>query len=205
MASDCTGERLLLKVVSGGQTGVDRAALDAALKVGLPIGGWCPGDRRAEDGQVPKKYPLLETASRSYAVRTEWNVRDSDGTLILVLDRISSGTKLTLDSARNQNKPVFVEYLAPARGRGLLSGENSADDQIHSVVDWLRRHKIRILNVAGPRGSSSAEVYPKAFSFMSRLLTVLCTPQRVATKRKDNAEDVAATTTGTRRRRKKSS
>ncbi|MDA1230625.1 MAG: molybdenum cofactor carrier, partial [Planctomycetota bacterium] len=71
----------LTRVVSGGQTGVDRAALDAASAAGMEIGGWCPRDRRAEDGIVPLRYPLRETASRSYAVRTEWNVRDSDGTL----------------------------------------------------------------------------------------------------------------------------
>ncbi len=196
----------LRKIVSGGQTGVDRAALDAAMAAGIPIGGWCPGDRRAEDGQVPERYPLQETASKSYAVRTEWNVRDSDGTLILVLDRISSGTKLTLDSARNQNKPVFVEYLAPSASRSLLGRENSQDEQIESVVDWLRRHKICILNVAGPRGSSSAEVYPSAFSFMTQLLARL--DQTVRPGRGTNAGKTASADPGpspARKRWKKSS
>ncbi len=196
----------LQKIVSGGQTGVDRAALDAAIAAGIPTGGWCPGERRAEDGQIPEQYPLQETASRSYAVRTEWNVRDSDGTLILVLDRISSGTKLTLDSARNQNKPVFVEYLASSAPRGLLGSENSRDEQIESVVDWLRRHKICTLNVAGPRGSSSAEVYPRAFSFMAQLLARLA--RTVRPGRGPSREKAASADTGSspvRKRRKKTS
>lgn len=157
-------------IVSGGQTGVDRAALDAAMASGIAVGGWCPRDRRSEDGAVPRKYPLNETAARSYAVRTEWNVRDSDGTLVLVLDVISSGTRLTIDAARAHGKPLKIEHLAPCPPAGLLTPENSWEEQAVSVVDWVRRHKIRVLNVAGPRGSSSKKIYPMAREFMTMVL-----------------------------------
>lgn len=158
---------LLSKIVSGGQTGVDRAALDAAMACGIEVGGWCPRDRRSEDGTIPARYPLKETAAHSYAVRTERNVLDSDGTLILVLDEISSGTKLTVDAARSQGKPLKIEHLSGAARRGLLTDENSAAEQADSVVDWIRSHKIRVLNVAGPRGSSSQDIYPRALAFMA--------------------------------------
>ncbi|MEZ6059191.1 MAG: putative molybdenum carrier protein [Planctomycetaceae bacterium] len=161
------------RVISGGQTGVDRAALDAAIAAEIDIGGWCPRGRRAEDGRVPVEYPLLETAARSYAVRTEWNVRDADGTLVVVLDDISSGTRLTIDVARKLEKPLLVIHLLPPTQRTLLSETISGCDHIPSVVDWVRRNRIRVLNVAGPRASSDANVYPQALEFLQQLFAEL--------------------------------
>ena len=94
------------KIVSGGQTGADRAALDWALAHNVPYGGWCPKGRKAEDGPIDAKYPLKETPSASYIQRTEWNVRDSDATVLFSLNRVlSSGSKKTLEFARHHRKP----------------------------------------------------------------------------------------------------
>lgn len=158
------------RIVSGGQTGVDRAALDSGLAAGIPVGGWCPRGRRSEAGLIPTHYPLQETAARNYTVRTAWNVRDSDGTLVIVLDEISSGTRLTLDVASEQGKPFKVVHLRPVDSPGLFTTENSLSDQIESVVDWLRVRKIHVLNVAGPRGSSHEDIYSEALEFMRLLL-----------------------------------
>ncbi len=101
----------LLRVVSGGQTGVDRAALDVAMERGMAAGGWCPAGRWAEDGPIPTDYLLRETPSAEPAQRTEWNVRDSHGTLLLVTDAASAGTELTREAARWLGRPLHVSRL----------------------------------------------------------------------------------------------
>jgi hypothetical protein len=159
----------LTRIVSGGQTGVDRAALDAAIAAGIETGGWCPRDRRSEDGSIPVRYPLRETASKSYAVRTEWNVRDSDATLILVLDRISSGTRLTIDSAKTQARPLRIEYLCQPSLKTLIADDVSLEQRVADVVEWIGREQVKTLNVAGPRGSSRKDVYQNALKFLTML------------------------------------
>lgn len=156
-------------VVSGGQTGVDRAALDAAMQIGIAVTGWCPRGRRAEDGVIPEDYPLCETASLNYAVRTEYNVRDSDGTLIIALNSVSGGTGLTIRLARQLDRPCHVVRLLASKD-GATGNGKSQDDPNLDVVDWIQTHRIRVLNVAGPRGSSDDRVYPLALSFCRQVL-----------------------------------
>jgi hypothetical protein len=145
-----------LRVVSGGQTGVDRAALDAAMEAGLRPGGWCPAGRRAEDGPIPARYSLLETPSSAYAQRTEWNARDSDATLILHRGPLSGGTRLTAELAARYERPVLMLDLA---------GDPSLDE----AAEWIRRQGIRVLNVAGPREEHAPGIYADARDFLSRL------------------------------------
>ena len=149
------------KIVSGGQTGVDRAALDAALAAGVPAGGWCPRGRRAEDGRIPEHYPLTETSRRDYAQRTEWNVRDSDATLVLVSGRASrkgkasEGTSLTLAIAEKLDRPCLA----------VTPGTDPA-----ALRSWLSRHGVAVLNVAGPRESEAPGIYARARALLEKLL-----------------------------------
>jgi len=147
----------MAKIISGGQTGVDRAALDAAGVLGLPRGGWCPRGRRAEDGAIPPAYPLLETASRGYASRTLRNVRDADATLILCRGDLSGGSGLTAALARKLGKPFLVVDLA---------GRRSA----RQVLAWARQHRVGVLNVAGPRESKCPGIQGQATAFLLRVL-----------------------------------
>lgn len=145
------------KIVSGGQTGVDRAALDVGLELGIPCGGWCPQGRKAEDGAIPSRYPLWETESTRYECRTEWNVQDSDATLILTSGALEGGTALTERLAHEYGKPVLVINL-----------DDDPDPQ--PVREWLHRYPIRILNVAGPRESKQAGIHNRAAEFLRELL-----------------------------------
>jgi hypothetical protein len=150
------------KVVSGGQTGVDRAALDAARALGLPCGGWCPRGRLAEDGPIDLAYALVETPSTDYAQRTEWNVRDSDGTLVLVRGRATGGTALTIALARRQGKPLLVLDL-------------KRDPSPEAAWRWIEASGIGVLNVAGPRESQRPGIGPEARVFLERLFRLTST------------------------------
>ena len=144
------------RIVSGGQTGVDRGALDAAIALGIPHGGWCPRGRGAEDGVIADKYQLQEHASRDYAERTRQNVIDSDGTLILYRERLQGGTLLTHRFAQQLNKPLLRMRL---------------DRPVHydRIVLWLQTSSIRVLNIAGPRGSSHSGIAMLAFEVVCKL------------------------------------
>jgi hypothetical protein len=145
------------RIVSGGQTGVDRAALDAALALGLDAGGWCPRDRRSADGPIDPGYRLCETPDRGYAQRTEWNVRDSDATLILCRGEPTGGTARTADLARRYGRPLLVVDLDADAGQG-------------AALDWSRAHAIRVLNVAGPRESGAPGIHAEAVAWLTAFL-----------------------------------
>lgn len=148
---------MIKRVISGGQTGVDRAALDVALRLGVPCGGWCPRGRLAEDGPISLVYPLQETAAAEYAVRTEWNVRDADGTLILANGPLTGGTAYTAACARKLGRPCLVVDLAQS-------------PTVVPVLAWLRAHAIRTLNIAGPRESTAPGTYALAAAFVEALV-----------------------------------
>jgi predicted Rossmann-fold nucleotide-binding protein len=149
-----------LVIISGGQTGVDRAALDVALKLNIACSGWCPRGRWAEDGPLEERYPLKETRSTDPKERTEKNILESDGTLVLTgqygADR---GTETTEYLARIYDKPLISVPLA----------ENEKK-QIILVLNWMQMHEIARLNVAGPRESHEAGMYEMATRFLHGLI-----------------------------------
>jgi hypothetical protein len=144
---------LVLRIVSGGQTGVDRGALDAAIALGVDHGGWCPRGRLAEDGPIPADYHLVETESAEYPVRTERNVVDSDGTLILFRGRLVGGTELTRRLALRHRRPCCLVDLDQTEG-------------LQRIRSWLAENRIQILNVAGPRESTSPGIRSAAERFL---------------------------------------
>ena len=142
---------MIEKIISGGQTGADRAALDAAIEIGIPHGGWVPKGRLAENGVVPTSYHLTEIPTDSYAVRTEQNVVGSDGTLILSHGPLSGGSALTQDLAQKHERPCLHIDLnrIPAFKAAAM------------IAAWVVRHPIKTLNVAGPRASNDPDIYQK--------------------------------------------
>ncbi len=146
-----------MKIVSGGQTGVDRGALDAAIDLGIAHGGWCPRGRLAEDGRIPDRYELVQTDSSAYAVRTERSVIDSDATLILCRGPLSGGTELTLRLAVRHGRPhMVVDLEAPCPAE--------------AVRRWLASEQTEVLNVAGPRESQNPGMAARAAEFLTSVL-----------------------------------
>ncbi|MDE3061202.1 MAG: putative molybdenum carrier protein, partial [Pseudomonadota bacterium] len=139
----------------GGQTGVDRAALDVAMARGISCGGWCPKGREAEDGALPEHYPLTETASKSHEERTGYNVRDADGTLIIVRGILAGGTAVTLMMTDRHQKPCHI-----------LQADKPDMEELRG---WIIEQRIRILNVAGPRESESPGIYRLAHDILEQL------------------------------------
>lgn len=152
----------ILKIVTGGQTGTDRAVMDFALSHGFPLGGWCPRGRLAEDGIIPSRYPLQETPSEDVSQRTEWNARDSDATLILTYGPPLGGTKWTIECAKRHRRPFLCSPL-----------DNPPEflTQRQQLFHWFSNHPIKILNIAGPRESlAPGKVYALSTRYLEEVL-----------------------------------
>jgi hypothetical protein len=147
-----------VKIISGGQTGVDRAALDVALNHGIDCGGWCPAGRLDEFGEIPDRYPLNEMEGGGFTERTLQNVKDSDGTVIIYSGKLSGGTEQTVRFCVERQRP-----------RQLIDASKiSAEEAARLIVDFVHKHKIDILNVAGPRQSE----WPAGYDYTTGALEI---------------------------------
>jgi hypothetical protein len=150
-----------VKIISGGQTGVDRAALDVALKHGIECGGWCPAGRLDEFGRIPDQYPVQELEVGSFLERTLQNVKDSDGTVIIYAAKLAGGTDQTVRFCLELQRPYQL----------IDASEISAEDGAKLICDFVRKHKIDILDVAGPRQTE----WPEGYDYASRALEIFVT------------------------------
>ncbi len=159
MAGEAAAKQTALAIVSGGQTGVDQGALDAALDRGVRCGGWCPEGRRSETGMIPARYPVHELVGSDYCERTRQNVVDSDGTAIIFDAVLEGGTRLTAEYCGQEGKPHVLIDAA------TLSRSESVD----RLGSFIRDNDIEVLNVAGPRASK----WRGAHAYTHLLLTEL--------------------------------
>lgn len=149
-----------MKIISGAQTGVDRAALDAAIESGIDAGGWCPEGRISEDGTIPEKYPVQVLKDAGYRQRTRKNVVDSDGTVIIYFGYPSGGTELTISFCIKEHKPYVL----------IDAEEISIKRASTKVLSFIEKHSIITLNVAVPRAGGEPRAYEYAYQLISTIL-----------------------------------
>ena len=152
-----------MKIISGGQTGVDRAALDVALKHGIDCGGWCPAGRLDELGKIPERSPLREMEQGSFAERTLQNVKDADGTTVICSNEPRGGTQFTIQCCDQLRRPRQI----------IDAAKTSAEEAATAIRNFVRKHKIDILNVAGPRQSEWADGYKYASRALEQFFALL--------------------------------
>jgi hypothetical protein len=150
-----------LKIISGGQTGVDRAALDAALRHGIECGGWCPAGRLDEFGKIPDHYPIRELQGGGFTERTLQNVKDSDGTVVIYPGELRGGSEQTIRFCVELQRPQQL----------IDASKINAEDAANLITDFVRANKPGILNVAGPRHSE----WPEGYAYASRALDIFLT------------------------------
>ena len=151
---------MLTKIISGGQTGADQAALDVAIKHGIPHGGWIPKGRKTEDGILPEKYHLQEMPTASYPKRTEKNILDSDGTLIFSRGKLTGGSALTRKLAKQHGRPwlhIDLEKVEETEAVQIIAG-------------WIDKNGIQVLNVAGPRASKDPGIHDIVMQILENVL-----------------------------------
>ena len=152
---------MITRIISGGQTGVDRAALDTAIERRIQHGGWVPQGRSAEDGPLGSQYCVEETPSPEVSLRTEWNVRDADATLIISHGQLVGGSKLTQQMAHQYDKPCLHVDLATL----------SVSDAAKQITHWLIAIRVKTLNVAGARHSEDTAVYKRTRELLHMVLS----------------------------------
>ena len=165
---------LFARIVSGGQTGVDRAALDLVLEFGIDAGGWVPKGRRTEENvPLPAKYKnMIETPSTDYETRTEWNVRDSDATLLISRGKLDGRSALTLELAMKLERPYLYVNLEKL----------GIPECIDLILKWLSHGEYEVLNIAGPRLSEDEEIYDKACLILRPIFIAFNNSNRIVSR-----------------------
>ena len=161
---------MIEKIISGGQTGADRAALDVAIRLGIPHGGWIPKGRLAEDGPIHERYRLQEMPTESYPARTEQNVIDSDGTLIIARGQLTGGSDYTRKMTLKHRKQLL----------GIDLNLTDHHDAASLIASWIKLQKVDTLNVAGPRASKDREIYRDVVTILEKTVQILKDGERKA-------------------------
>jgi len=172
---------MIKKIISGGQTGADRAALDVAIQLGIPHGGWIPKGRITEKGPLPEKYRLQEMPTDSYQKRTEQNVIDSDGTLIVARGKLTGGTDYTRQMTLKHKKQLL----------GIDLDQTDLYNAASLVASWIKLRRIEILNVAGPRASKDRQIYSDVINILERAIQILRDEERGSDSKPQQPETIA--------------
>ncbi|MFC1577628.1 YpsA SLOG family protein [Thermodesulfobacteriota bacterium] len=159
---------MIKKIISGGQTGADRAALDVVLKFDIPHGGWIPKGRIAEDGTLFEIYKLQKMPTESYPARTEQNVIESDGTLIIARGKLTGGTDLTRQMTLKHKKQLL----------GIDLNLVGHFDAASLIVSWIKLQRVQVLNVAGPRKSEDPQIYADVITILEQVIKILADEDR---------------------------